>query len=1112
MTEASYGYYLVLTAILNGHPIRLMVDTGATASFVSTRFAAKHRNGVQLKKKPYPLTMADGSPVEQHGGMVIEELRAATLTIAEHQEIMTLDVVTIKYDLILGIPWLESHNPQIDWKKRDLTFPNCRHGTTGVRSTPKVPFIKAIWVRPQGRMLAFAEVICPPEYQEFEELFEDKEGTAALPNHKPWDHEIPIMEGKTPTHYGGLIPTSAKEDAFSKEYIEKHLAKGFIRASQSSIAHGMLFVPKKDGSLRPCIDYRKLNELTKKNRYPLPRIDILQDRLLGAVWFTAIDIRDAYYRVRMKAGEEWKTAFRTRYGLYEYLVMPFGLTNAPATFQELINNTLREYLDNFVVAYLDDVLIFSRTYEEHVQHVKKVLKKLQEAELPIKLSKCEFHKHQVKFLGYVVSSEGLGPDPDKIKSVQDWPEPSNVKDVQGFVGLANFYRRFIEGFSKVAAPLTALTKKGQIFDFGKKCQEAFNEIKKRITAAPILLIFDPEKEVFLETDASDYAIGACICQKDKEGKLKPVAYYSRKMTGPELNYDIHDKELLAIVEAFREWRVYLEGSKYPVQVYTDHKNLLYWTTTKQLNRRQVRWSETLASYSFQITHVRGTENGRADALSRRPDYEVGTKPSPGSLLKAENGYLTYSQPQLALMEGRPCRTDSEKQEIIRDHHDLPAVGHPGINKTIELVTRNYSWPGLRKDVESYVKECDLCAKTKHSRHKPYGLLQSPKPPEEAWKSIAWDFIVKLPKSPDPLTGVEYDSILVIVDRLTKYAYFMPYLEASNAEQLASTFLRTVFANHGMPDEIISDRDKLFTSQFWQSLTDQLGIKHKLSTSFHPQTDGQTERTNQTLEQYLRCYVNYRQTNWVQLLPLAQFAFNNSDCVTGVSPFYANYGFHPKAYGTAKGLKPIAQKASVAVEQLTALHDQLSKELAFIAEKSAKFANRKRSEGPDLKKGDPVYLLRRNIKTKRPSDKLDHTKLGPFKIEEKLGPVTFKLKLPETMRIHPVFHISLLEPAPQNARQTSVDISEELQEQRFEVERILDCQDIDNKPHYLIKWTNYPESDNTWEPTENLTRELVAQYHRQNPKRQTSLSTRSPEHRRKQSQDRPRQRPARYRQN
>lgn len=1074
-----------------------MIDSGANRNYASVLLEKTLSSLVKVKDEPYQLETADGSPMGNDNGWIRKEMRQVPFTIGQHHETITLDMVSIKYDVVLGMEWLHEHNPTIHWKTRTLEFPNCSHGNEkGERSTPKVPFTKAIMVRPQGRVLAEITTKLPSEYNEFKSLFKEREGKAALPEHKPWDHEIPIEEGRTPTHYGGLIPLSKKEEDFLKEYVENLLHKEFIRPSTSPISHGVLFAPKKDGGLRPCIDYRKLNAITKKNRYPLPRIDELQDRLVGAVWFTAIDVRDAYYRIRMKEGEEWKTAFRTRFGLYEYQVMPFGLTNAPASFQNLINDALREYLDDFALAYLDDILIFSKTYDEHVRHVKKVLERLRERDLPVKLDKCEFHKHKIAFLGYIVSTEGIGPDPAKIEAIKNWPTPVNLKEVQSFLGLANYYRKLIRGFSDHGMHLTDLTKKDVPFHFGEKEQQAFQRIKDMLCAEPILVIFDPEKEAILETDASDFAIGACLAQKGDDGKRRVVAYYSRKMTGPETNYDIHDKELLAVVEALRTWRVYLEGSKYPVKIYTDHKNLVYWTTTKELNRRQVRWSEVLASYNFTIEHVRGNENHCADALSRRSDYEEGSKPSPAAILKQQGSSLVFRKQEtatLALMDDLHL-TATQKAKIIQERHDQKLAGHPGVSKTIELITRDFKWPGMRKDVQRYVDNCDICKKAKHGRHKPYGLLQSPEVPNTTWESIAMDFIVKLPKSKDPLTGTEYDSIFVIIDRLSGYGHFVPYIEATDSEAMAYTILRTVFAQHGTPSEIISDRGTMFRSNFWQSLTDQLGIKHKLSTAFHPQTDGQTERTNQTLEQYLRCYTNYQQDNWVSLLPTAQFAYNNAPGPTGISPFYANYGKHPRIDRENRELRPIAEKAQIKVEEIKSLHEMLKEELQKIRQENAVRANKKRSEGPDFEEGEMVYLLRKNIKTKRPSDKLDHTKLGPYEIIEKLGPVTFRLKLPKRMRIHDVFHKSLLETAPVNAQPSYVEIDEEFEKQEYEVEEIRGHRKRGRGSQYLVKWADYDESENTWEPGGNLTPSLLRQYHQKQPKYHPSPPTRQKESR------------------
>ena len=1070
-----------------------MIDCGANCNYASKRMAHLLWESTRAKRNPYPVSLAAKGTKQTY---VNKELYDVHLQIQKHEERLTLDVFDTKYDIVLGMQWLSRHSPVIDWRSRTLEFSNCSHGDEEDRSSSKVPVAQAIWVRPQGRMLAEMQQEIPSEYQDFEDVFTEKIGSAALPKHQPWDHEIPLL--KEPKHDGWLKRLSKKEEDFLKEYIDTHLEKQFIRKSKSHISHGVLFVPKKDGTLRPCIDFRPLNDLTRKNRYPLPRIDELQDRLVGAQWYTAIDIRDAYYRVRMKEGEEWKTAFKTRWGLYEYQVMPFGLTNAPATFQELINDTLREYLDDFVLAYLDDVLIFSKTYEEHVEHVRKVLEKLRLKHLPVKLKKCEFHKERIAFLGYIVSREGLAPDPGKIKSIQDWPTPTKLKEVQGFLGLANYYRKFIKGFSGIASPLTNLTKKeqadGQRITWTKECEEAFTAIKERLTTAPILIIFDPERETSVDTDASDYAIGARLAQKGDDGKLRPVAYFSRKMTPAELNYDIHDKELLAIVEACKTWRAYLEGAKYTVQVFTDHKNLLYWTSTKELNRRQVRWSEELSKFDLRITHVRGTENGCADALSRRPDYEEGSKPQPAAILKLhKDGSLTYQRPETPSFDAISMDLTKEQQrQIIQERHDSRTAGHPGVSKTIELITRDFDpWPGLRKDVDAYIKDCELCAKSKHSRHKPYGLLMSPAMPNKSWSSIAIDFITDLPKSADPLTGTEYDSIMVVVERLTKWAYFIPFLRSAKATQLAYVFMGQVFARHGMPDEIISDRDKLFTSQFWQSLMDLLGTKHKLSTAYHPQTDGQTERTNQVLEQYLRCYLNYEQTNWVELLPTAQFAYNNSAAQTGISPFFANYGKHPKLDKEPRGLQPVADKAQLTTSRMTELHEALQSHLQEISTKTTKQANKKRIEGPTLKKGGMVYLLRKNIKTKRPSGKLDHTKLGPFRITKKLGPVNYRLALPKTMKIHDTFHVSLLEPAPRNAKTPgSIYIDKESQEPYYEVDRIIGTKWLNGKSQYLIHWKGYEHTHDTWEPEENLTPRTLQDYYR-SLRRQPGLTVEVP---------------------
>jgi hypothetical protein len=363
-------------------------------------------------------------------------------------------------------------------------------------------------------------------------------------------------------------------------------------------------------------------------------------------------------------------------------------------------------------------------------------------------------------------------------------------------------------------------------------------------------------------------------------------------------------------------------------------------------------------------------------------------------------------------------------------------------------------------------------------------MQSPRAPTGAWKSIALDFVVKLPPSKEALTGVTYDSILVVTDRLTKYAHFIPYKEGSTAEELAYTFNRNIIANHGIPEEMISDRDKLFTSNFWKSLMDQLGIHQKMSTAYHPQTDGQTERLNQTLEQYLRFYVNYEQDNWVALLPTAQLAYNSTaSSVTGISPFFANHGFNvPTRIETGK-IAEISEKAKIQAKHLKGLHKQLQVDMEFLAQRTSVYYNRKRLEGPRFREGDKVYLVRRNIRTKRPSEKLDHRKFGPFKIVRCIRNTNFELQLPPSMRIHPVFHISLLEPAhPGTPEGPAPEISQETQEDEYEVERILDVAEKRKQLRWLVKWKGYGNEENTWEPAKSLTgcQRALEEFYQENP--------------------------------
>ena len=673
-------------------------------------------------------------------------------------------------------------------------------------------------------------------------------------------------------------------------------------------------------------------------------------------------------------------------------------------------------------------------------------------------------------------------DPAKIKIILDWPEPKTTKNVQEFLGFTNFNRQFITNYSKIAIPLTRLTRKDETFTWGPAQKQAFEQLKDLCTTPPVLVTFVSGEPLRFETDASGLAMGACAKQL-RNGKWHPLEYYSRTFTGPEQRYDVHDLELFAIVLAFKHWRTWAHSCS-DLEVLTDHRNLTRFTTTKELTPRQARWAEYLGQFKFKITYTPGRDNGRADALSRRSDL-VGEKEITRAAILRTNpdgslGPANELNNMLAITNDVP---EESQEAIIRQHHDDPVHGHPGIKRTMELIQRNYSFKNMKEKVTQYVKKCTDCQKNKHATHARYGEQQAMDIPTTPWDDIAMDFVTGLPESKDPVTELKYNAILVIVCRLTKYAIFIPFRKDYNAEQLGYVILDRLVRDHGIPKTIVSDRDKLFTSNYWTALMAAIGTKRKLSTAYHPQTDGQTERTNQTMQTYLRIYSNQRKNNWVSLLPMAQLAYNNKQAEsTGMTPFYANHGKHPnlfeRSFPTMKTEAALAT-ADKLKETLQLMRENLQK----AQQQSISYVNQKRKMAPQLKEGDKVYLLTKNLRTKRKKHKkLDHVKVGPFLISEQRGPVNYKLKLPKDARIHPVFHVSLLEPAdPETPLQTTFHYKAE-EDDEFEVERIIGHSDTEpgsqGKRLFLVKWKGYDLIDNTWEPEEHLTncQQMVQDYY------------------------------------
>jgi len=935
---------------------------------------------------------------------------------------------------------------------------------------------------------------------------------------------IPLVQGAEP-------PCSRiwRHSQLEQQEIEKQvrflLDKGLITPSTSPYGAPILFARKKDGTLRMCIDYRGINRITVKDKYPLPRIDDLLDRLQGAKIFSSLDLCSAYHQVRLVPSDVPTTAFRCHMGSFEYKVLPFGLTNAPSHFQTVINSVLGgdeagEALRKFVCVYLDDILIFSKTPDEdHLRHLSVVLLRLQKHNFFVKLKKCDFNKPEVKFLGHVVSSEGVKPDPSKVQAIMHWPLPKDVSELRSFLGLANYFRKFILRYSHIAAPLTNLIKSWPSV-LPEPALNAFSQLKAALASAPVLVMPDYDKPFEVICDASGVGLGAILMQ---DGRV--VAYESRKLSPAECNFSTTEAELLAVVHAFKVWRCYLEVAK-GVTVITDHCPNTFFSTQPILSRRQARWSEFLHQFSFNWQYRPGRINA-ADPLSRHPSHSCAalylaavsmSGKHDGMMLPAaahadielriQGAYASdawfadsHNLADLTarkgywLKHGRIVVPAALRTECIKLCHDMPWVAHPGVTKTLKVLERYFWWPNMRKDVESYVRACDSCQRVKPRNYAPAGKLHPLPIPEHPWQSVSMDFITSL-----PVTPAGHDTILVIVDRLTKLAHFIPMKEATNSEGVAVLLREPMFKHHGTPDNIVSDRDCRFTSEFFSGLCSVLGIAQHMSTAYHPESDGQTERVNRVLEDMLRHYVSPDQTNWADLLCMAEFAYNSAwhESIQ-TTPFFLTYGYHPSTplkrvlpsldhtNGSVLALAVLdksrtqRRKAFATMQRVPAVgkftqHMQDALQRAKRALQSAQarmssYADKGRSP-VKISVGDMILLSSKNIQFRSGvSRKLMPRWLGPFKVIQQVNPVAFKLELNDwNTKLHPVFHASLLRPYAHDGvtdvRPPPISIAGELE---YEVDSIIHrYYNRAGQLFYVVRWKGYgPESD-TREPPDNLT--------------------------------------------
>jgi hypothetical protein len=1075
----------------------VLIDSGASHNFISPKVTSA-LGLIITPTKARNIKLGDGHKVWTEG--VCEGLK---MKIGECEIVVYAFVLELGgMDMVLGVSWLSTlGRVMMDWKTLTMQF-TCdkkiiklqglgnkviKQGylNSYLDNNPREEGMEWLWTKLQSME---AGKTIPRELTtiltDFTEVFSN---SIKLPPIRSQVHQIKLY----PNH-GNINVRPYRYPHHQKEEIEKQVAElleaGVVRPSMSSFSSPVILVKKKDNSWRMCVDYRALNKATIPDKYPIPIVDELLDELYGSTVFSKIDLKSGYHQIRMHEDDISKTAFRTHNGHYEYLVMPFGLMNAPATFQATMNDIFRPYLRKFVLVFFDDILIYSKDISEHQIHLKLVLNVLLDNCFMANEAKCKFGSTQVDYLGHIISGAGVAVDPAKVKCVVDWPKPKNVKGVRGFLGLTGYYRKFVKDYGKIAKPLTELTKKDN-FKWGPEADKAFAEMKEIMTSSPVLILPNFELPFEVECDAAGRGIGAVLMQQ-----RKPIAFFSKALSDGNLAKSVYEKELMALVLSIQHWRHYLLGREFIV--YTDHKSLKHFLQQRVSSPDQQCWLAKLLGYQFEVKYKPGSENRAADALSRCYDegemntiisfplwadrqklldelaadpyiqklmLEVKESPTSRPGFEVKQGVLLYHD-RLVISPQSPTIP-----LLLEEFHSTPSGGHSGFLRTYRRLADSLYWVGMQKHIRDYVRSCDVCQRQKHSATTPGGLLQPLPIPNSVWEDLSIDFITGLPKSRG------YEAVLVVVDRLSKYSHFILLKHPYTAKTIAELFVREVVRLHGVPNSIISDRDPLFVSHFWLELFKLQGTKLKMSSAYHPETNGQTEVINRCLESYLRCFASDHPKTWSTWVAWAEFWYNTTFHVsTGTTPFEIVYGRKPPPLLRFLSNETKVDAVALELADRDEALKQLKEHLLRAQEQMARYANQKRKD-LCFEVGEWVFLKlrphRQQSVSRRMNQKLAARFFGPFQIIARVGAVAYKLQLPLGSKIHPVFHTSLLKRAVGNYHvqgelPKDLEISEE---NEVYPEKVLGSRSImqgNTRVHQsLIQWKNKTADDVTWEDTE-----------------------------------------------